>query len=92
MKDFGYVLSFFYFKLLILYWSGARGKEPACQCRRCERSRFDPWVEKIPWRRAQQPAPVALPGESHGQRSLADYSPWGCGELDMTEQLTLSRS
>ena len=29
--------------------------------------------------------PVFLPGESHGQRSLAGYSPWGCKELDMTE-------
>ena len=34
----------------------------------------DPWVGKIPWR-AQQPTPVFLPGESHGQRSLAGYSP-----------------
>ena len=32
---------------------------------------FNPWVEKIPWRKAQQPTPVFLPGESHGQRSLA---------------------
>ena len=32
---------------------------------------------RIPWRRAQQPTPVFLSGESHGQRSLADYSPWG---------------
>jgi len=32
---------------------------------------FDPWVRKIPWRRAWQPTPVFLPGESHGQRSLA---------------------
>ena len=31
----------------------------------------------IPWRRAWQPAPVVLPGESHGQRSLVDYSPRG---------------
>ena len=31
-----------------------------------------------PWRRAYQPTPVSLPGESHGQRSLAGYSPWGC--------------
>ena len=31
-----------------------------------------PWVRKIPWRRAQQPTPAFLPGESHGQRSLAD--------------------
>ena len=48
------------------------GKEPACQCRRY---RFDPWVAKIPWRRAQQPTPVSLPAESHGQRSLVGYSP-----------------
>ena len=32
---------------------------------------FDPWVGKIPWRRAWQPTPVFLPGESHGLRSLA---------------------
>ena len=31
---------------------------------------FDPWIGKIPWRRAWQPTPVFLPGESHGQRSL----------------------
>ena len=37
------------------------------------------------------PTPVSLPGESHGQRNLAGYySPWGCKELDMTEQLTFS--
>ena len=41
------------------------------------RQEFDPWVRMIPWRRAQQPSPVFLPGESHGQRSLRDYSPWG---------------
>ena len=34
-----------------------------------------------------QPTPVFLPGESHGQKSLADYSPWGRKELDTTEQL-----
>ena len=34
-----------------------------------------------------QPTPVFLPGESHGQRSLASCSPWGCKELDMTEWL-----
>ena len=38
---------------------------------------FDPWVRKIPWRRKWQPAPVFLLRESHGQRSLAAYSPWG---------------
>jgi len=36
------------------------------------------------------PTPVFLPGESHGQRSLIGYSPWGCKESGMTEQLTLS--
>ena len=40
------------------------------------KDRFDPWVG-IPWRRAWQPTPVFLPGESCGQRSLAGYSPWG---------------
>ena len=44
------------------------GKESACQCRRCKRCRFDPWVKKIPWRRARQPTPVFLPEECHGQR------------------------
>ena len=38
----------------------------------------NPWVRKIPWRRERSPTPVFLPGESHGQRSLAGYSPWGC--------------
>ena len=36
---------------------------------------FDPWVGKIPWRRALPPTPVFLPGESHGQRSLVAYGP-----------------
>ena len=61
------------------------GKELACQCRRRKRCRFDPWVGKIPWRRACPPTPVFLPGESHGQRGLADYSPWSHKKLDMTE-------
>ena len=38
---------------------------------RCKTCSFDPWVWKIPWRRAWQPAPVFLPGESYGQRSRA---------------------
>ena len=46
---------------------------------------FDPWVRKITWRRKWQPTPVFLPGESHGQRNLADYGPWGLKEPDMTE-------
>ena len=38
------------------------------------------------------PTPVFLPGESHGQRKLEGYSPWGGKESDRTEQLTLSLS
>jgi len=40
-----------------------------------KRQEFNPWVGKIPWRRAWQPTPVFLPGESHGHRSLEGYSP-----------------
>ena len=46
---------------------------------------FDPWVRKIPWRRARQPTPVFLPAESHGQRSLVGYRPWARKESDTTE-------
>ena len=60
-------------------------KKSSCQCRRCRRRRFDPWVGKIPWRRKWQPTPVFLPGEFHRQRNLADYSPWSRKELDTTE-------
>ena len=56
---------------------GASGKAAACQCGRFKRRRFDPWVGKIPWRRVWQPTPVFVPGESHGQKSLEGYSPWG---------------
>ena len=68
------------------------GKESACQCWRHRRCKFDPWVGKISWRRAWQPTPVFLPGESHGQRSLAGYSPWGHRESDTTEQLSMRAS
>ena len=42
---------------------------------------FDPWVGKIPWRRAGHPTPVLLPGEPQGQRSLVGYSAWGGTQL-----------
>ena len=48
-------------------------------------------VGKIPWRRAGQPISVFLPGESHGQRSLAGCSPRGCKESDTTERLNNNR-
>ena len=51
---------------------GASGKEPSCQCTRRSLGCEDP-PEK-----GMQPMPVFIPEESHSQRSLADYSPWGC--------------
>ena len=60
---------------------------PTNQCRRCG---FNPWVRKIPCRRKRQPTLVLLPGESHGQRSLAGYNPWGHKESDTTEHMSTS--
>ena len=48
---------------------------------------FEVKYTKFTWRRAQQPTPVFLPGEFHGQRILEGYSPWSCKDLDMNEQL-----
>ena len=61
------------------------GKESTCLRRR---HRFDPWLRKIPLNRKWQPTPVFVLGKSHGQRSLAGYSPWGPKELDTTGQLS----
>ena len=44
-----------------------------------------PGSGRFPWRRAWQPTPAFLPGESHGQRSLVGSGPQGCKELDTTE-------
>ena len=55
-----------------------------------KRHGFDPWVRKIPWRRKWQPTPVFLPGESHEQRSLAGYSPWGCKKVGHSWECTLN--
>ena len=55
---------------------------------------WETWVrslgQEVPWRRAWQTSPVFLPGKSHGQRSLAGYSPWGSKESDTTEELSPS--
>ena len=82
----------FYLCLCMGFPGGSDSKESACQCRRHRRFGFHPWVGKIPWRRAWQPTPVLLPGESHGQRSLASYSPGGCKDSNTTKQVTLSFS
>ena len=57
---------------------GASGKESG-------RHGFNPWVRKMPWKRAWQPTPVFLPRESHGQRSLMGYSTYGHKVSDTTE-------
>ena len=64
---------------------GSDGKEI---CLQCGRPGFNPWIGKLPWRKEWQPTPIFLPGEFHGQRTLAGYSPRCCKELDMTEWLT----
>ena len=75
-----------HFRYALLYFqaspSGSAVKHlPASK--RHRRCGFDPWVKKIPWRRAWTPTPVLLPEESHGQRSLAGYSPWGHKETQL---------
>ena len=56
------------------------GKESACQCKRCRRCGFDPWVRMIPWRKKWQLTPVFLPGKSHEQS-------WGHKMSGMPKQL-----
>ena len=61
-------------KLMVLLFhfpGGASGKESTCQYRRHKRSKFDPWVGKIPWRRKWKPILVFLLGKFHGQGNLA---------------------
>ena len=93
LVEFTVLYSMFLFILykVVYIWGfpdGASDKEPVCQCRgrkRHESCGFDTRVGKMFWRRAWQPTPVFLPGESHGQRSLVGYSPWHRKELDVTE-------
>ena len=52
-----------------------------------------PEFERYPWRRKWQSVPVLIPGEFHGQRSLAGYSPWGCKRVghDWSTNTTVRR-
>ena len=63
---------------------GRDGKESACNAGDLGSI---PGSGRFPWRRKWQPTPVFLPGESHEQRNLVGYSPWGCKELNETKQL-----
>ena len=60
-------------------------KNPSANADGRKRCGFDPWVGKIPWRRAWHPTPVFLPREPLGQKSLVGYSPQRLKELDTTE-------
>ena len=80
LRSFSFLKSFPTKEVLGFPW-WLSGKEPICRGRRCG---FDPWVRKIPWRRKWQPTPVFLPGESHGQRSLAATVYGVTEESDMT--------
>ena len=51
-----------------------------------QKTRFDPWVRRIPWKRKWLPTPVFLPEELHGWRSRVSYSPWGCNESVATTE------
>ena len=55
------------------------------------RHRFNPWVGKIPWKRACNPLQYSCLENLYGQRSLEGYSPWGHKESDMTEPLSTNR-
>ena len=66
---------------------GSGVKNPPASAGDLKRCGFNPWVWKVPWRRAWQLTPVFLPRESLGQRSLEGYSPQGHKELDMTEAI-----
>ena len=78
----------FFLNTLILWSSVHRGFPGGSVVKNLPASagegQFDPRVGKIPWRRRWQPTPVSLPGEVHGQRSLAGYSPWGHKESNTT--------
>ena len=67
------------------FFGGSAGKESTCHVGDLGSI---PGLVRSPGRRAWQPTPVFLPGESHGQRSLVVYNPWGCKDLDMPEWLS----
>ena len=69
-----------------------QNKKPACQHRKRKRCGLDPWVRKIPWRRACNILQYSCLENPHGQRSLAGYSPKGRKEWDTTNVTYLACS
>ena len=61
-------------------------------CLQCGRPGGDPWDGESLWKREWQPSPVFWPGEFHGKRSRARYSPWGCRESDTTKWLSTGKT
>ena len=74
------------FHLVVFMSFGSDGKESACSVRD---PRSIPGSRRFLGWRGRLPTPVFLPEKSHGQRSLAGYSPWGRKGSDTTERLTL---
>ena len=64
------------------FQGGSNAKEPACQCRRHKRCRFNPWVGKIPWKRAWQATPVFL------LDNPMDQGAWSATLCGVTELVT----
>ena len=70
---------------------GSEGKESTCNTEDKGNLGSILGSGRSPGERKWQPTPVFLPAKSHGQRSLAGYSPKGCKELDMTERLSTAQ-
>ena len=66
-------------KSIVGFPGGSDSKESAC---RMGDLGSIPELDRSPWKKRWLPTPVFLPGEFHGQSSLASYSPWDCKELD----------
>ena len=62
-------------------YGGASGKEPVCQCRRCKRHRFDPWVRKVPWRKEWQPTQVEKKKKSSLNFKMSLMNPVSHGKM-----------
>ena len=89
MRNFYLLIGFSHQKIKSSFWASLVA-QTVKNLPEIRETRFDLWVRKIPWRMEWQPTLLFLPGEVHGQRSLASCSPWGHKESDPTERLSLS--